>query len=57
MFTGLRPAELDDLDWTDVRETAIEVQRGRDMKSGEDGDPNTKASVRAVPIHPQSRRS
>jgi integrase len=35
-----------------VRDRVIKVQRGRDMKTGEDGDTKTRASVRDVPIHP-----
>ncbi|MCL2776367.1 MAG: hypothetical protein FWD73_00070 [Polyangiaceae bacterium] len=31
----------------------IKVQRARDMKSGEIGDPKTKHSRRDVPIHPE----
>lgn len=38
MLTGLRPAEIYGLDWADVRADVIKVQRGRDMKSGDDGD-------------------
>ena len=56
MFTGLRPAELFGLDWRDVRERVIKVQRARDMKTktGEDETTSTKTrqSVRDVPIHP-----
>lgn len=52
MLTGLRPAELYGLTWADVRDRVIKVQRGRDMKSGDDGDTKTRASVRDVPIHP-----
>ncbi len=52
MLTGLRPAELYGLTWADVRDSVIKVQRTRDMKSGDDGDTKTRASVRDVPIHP-----
>jgi len=52
MLTGLRPAELYGLTWDDVREGVIKVQRGRNMKSGEDGDTKTRQGVRDVPIHP-----
>lgn len=52
MLTGLRPAELYGLTWEDVRANVIKVQRARDMKTAEDTDTKTRASVRDVPIHP-----
>lgn len=52
MLTGLRPSELYGLDWADVRDRVIKVQRGRDMKSGDDGRTKSRAGVRDVPIHP-----
>lgn len=52
VLTGLRPAEIYGLDWADVRDAVIKVQRSRDMKSGEDDATKTRASVRDVPIHP-----
>ncbi len=54
MFTGVRPAELYGLDWTDVRERVIKVQRARAMRASEDETRATKnrQSIRDVPIHP-----
>lgn len=52
MFTGLRPAELYGLAWADVREQVVKVQRGRDMKSGEEEGTKIRAGVRDLPIHP-----
>jgi integrase len=59
MYTGLRPAELYGLVWSDVRLEAqrpvIKVQRSRDMKTAEEKGTKTKQSVRDVPIHPHLR--
>lgn len=55
MLTGLRPAELFGLDWRDVREHVIKVQRARAMKENardETTSPKTKQGIRDVPIHP-----
>jgi len=55
MFTGLRPAELFGLDWGDVRELVIKVQRARDMKENsrdEMTSTKTKQGFRDLPIHP-----
>ncbi len=52
MMTGLRPAEIYGITWTDVRERVIKVQRGRDMKSGADAKTKNRQSNRDVPIHP-----
>jgi integrase len=59
MFSGLRPAELYGILWSDVRLDAqrpvIKVQRSRDGKTLEEKATKTRQSVRDVPIHPHLR--
>ena len=59
MFTGLRPAELLGVVWSDVRLEAqrpvIKVQRTRSGKTLADKATKTRQSVRDVPIHPHLR--
>jgi integrase len=59
LYTGLRPAELYGIVWSDVRLEAqrpvLKVQRSRDGKTLEEKATKTRQSVRDVPIHPHLR--